>query len=134
MIEERKIVRVGWPKGPWDDEPDFEAFETHGLKCWIRRGHVLGHLCGYVAVPIGALVDDDAHGGFTFDKEREGVRLLGFDCMHAGDWAPGVGMSQAEYGGEYRTWGYVRAELERIAKQIAEQNDPREIAEALVKR
>jgi hypothetical protein len=27
-------------------------------------------------------------------------------------------MSQAEHGGEYRSWGYVRRQVERLAAQI----------------
>lgn len=35
----------------WEDEPDQEDFESHGLKCQIRRVSWSGHLCGYVGVP-----------------------------------------------------------------------------------
>lgn len=46
-----KIDRTGWPKGPWDDEPDKVNWVT---KAWyagmIVRNHG-GALCGYVGVP-----------------------------------------------------------------------------------
>lgn len=34
----------------WDNEPNKEEFEAHGLKCFVNRVMGLGHLCGYVGV------------------------------------------------------------------------------------
>lgn len=47
--------RVGWPAGPWDDEPDKVQFAdpATGLACLVRRNVRLGNLCGYVGVPPG---------------------------------------------------------------------------------
>lgn len=90
-----KILREGWPEGPWNEEPDKIQFEDEatGYPCLIVRNR-MGALCGYVGVPAGhrfhgvgyddvrvgdsAEYDDanypPAHGGLTFaDKCHEGV-------------------------------------------------------------
>jgi hypothetical protein len=35
----------------WKTEPNEASFESHGLKCAIKRVSHSGHLCGYVGVP-----------------------------------------------------------------------------------
>ena len=101
---------------------------------------VLGHLCGYVAVPKGHplyTVDYEdcynfkVHGGLTFATDdpgypAPGVDLwwFGFDCAHAGDgpdpqWKNPYGKSLRLYG-VFRDEAYVMAECESLAQQIVE--------------
>lgn len=91
-----------WGPGPWVTEPDEVTFEYAGMQCWIRRHPLLGHFCGYVAVPTNhplhglhyddVLLDgiDHPHGGLTFaDRWDDGPAWwFGFDCGHAGDVSP----------------------------------------------
>lgn len=44
------MTRDDWPKGAWDDEPDFAEWRdpTTGLACAIVRNDMFGNLCGYV--------------------------------------------------------------------------------------
>ncbi|HUU65476.1 MAG TPA: hypothetical protein VMW37_05160 [Dehalococcoidales bacterium] len=120
----------------WLDEPHREEFEHAGLKCLILRHHELGHLCAYVGVPKGHpcygqhydyIPYDDlfpirVHGGLTFSKEGDGDTWpkgywwLGFDCAHAWDLVPYM---PVELGGTYRTFQYVRREVETLADQVA---------------
>lgn len=122
-----EINKSGWPRGPWDVEPDQASFVHAGLSCEIRRHHWSGHLCGYVHIPEGHPwrgIDscddrslDDAHklvhGGLTFaDGER-----IGFDCAHYGDMCPGdQGLT---IGGEYRNLEYVKGITKRLAEHVA---------------
>jgi hypothetical protein len=118
------------PAGPWWNEPDQEEWPgPHGLVCRALRGP-FGAWCGYVGIPPGQPLygsdygdlDLDVHGGLTFagpHADRPGLWWLGFDCAHAGDHAPGMLL---DYAGEvevYRDLPYVRAELARLAEQIA---------------
>lgn len=58
-IEYRTVDKSGWPRGPWDAEPDKRQWqdEATGLPCLIVRGPG-GALCGYVGVSPG----HPAHG------------------------------------------------------------------------
>lgn len=143
------IDKSAWPRGPWDNEPDKMQWpdEATGLPCLIRRNRVFGSLCGYVGAPeghpwFGMGYDDvpaDVHGGLTFadacapddrqhgichvveSGESDRVWWLGFDCGHAGDFAPGMPAGFREALGEtYRDLDYVRAECSRLAAQLAE--------------
>lgn len=44
--------RIGWPDGPWDDEPDRIDWtdDTTGVACLMLRNHH-GVWCGYAACP-----------------------------------------------------------------------------------
>ena len=115
--------------GPWDDEPDSDAFEEHGLECQMMRT-VVGHWCGYVVSPKsidGADVVVDVHGGVTWDSDRLpwesrtrgiDVQVIGFDCGHPGDASPKN--ASALPGETYRTYEYAKAETIRLAKQVAQ--------------
>lgn len=81
--------KVGWPDGPWKDEPDKIQFtdKATGLPCLIHRNYG-GALCGYVGVTeghpwfekhydevMGGDWDEDdfhqrvsVHGGLTFSS------------------------------------------------------------------
>lgn len=142
---ERKIV-----DNIWDYEPDLLKWRDRetGLVCTIARMEGRsGHLCGYVSVPeihpaFGKKVwgfgeeseyDQiqlrvfglDVHGGITYSEkglpraihDRIGeVWTFGFDCAHAGDLRP----EWPEDGGTYRHLEYVKAEVESLARQLAE--------------
>lgn len=140
---EWKVDRDRWPVGPWDGEPDRVEWRSHGMPCLAVRNR-MGAWCGYVAVGAGhpdhgrdySDVDADVHGGLTYSDrcagpichvpkagEEDAVWWLGFDCAHAGDLVPalvatiGRGMFGAD---RYRSLAYVRAEVERLAEQLAE--------------
>lgn len=103
------VDRTGWPKGPWDDEPDRVDFKTVAGFPAIALRHHSGHWCGYVAVPPGhpaythPNIDDvvKVHGTFTYGGKCAGhvchvpepgepadVYWLGFDFAHCGDAHP----------------------------------------------
>lgn len=150
IVEDYKVDRRGWRAGPWDSEPDKLQWvdETTGLDCLIVRNHC-GALCGYVGIQEGHPwygkgyedVTVEAHGGLTYAEKCAGhichvpepgrpdnVWWLGFDCIHAGDFAPGLHRNVARrslgdlggFDGEYRDVVYVRGECESLAKQAAE--------------
>ncbi len=114
---------------PWLKEPDRLEFTYKGFPCIIQRVHmknpdnpkdILGHLCGYVAVPPGhpyhgktawwengenetESLDLYVHGGITYtgkcqgvichvpkEGESDDVWWFGFDAAHAGDLIPGM--------------------------------------------
>src|SRR5438105_1894678 len=134
------IDKSKWPDGPWKSEPDRVDFEHAGFPCLMLRGQSHGAWCGYVAVPPGhplhgkdyndeALGETDVHGGLTYASACSGhichvpeagepadVWWFGFDCIHAGDLAPG----HAQYGLDsfsaeydcYRNAAWVRHEVE----------------------
>lgn len=106
-------------EGPWNDEPDKMQWidEATGLDCLIVRAPVSGAWCGYVGVPPGHPLYDNAdaaeehlwpHGGITFQDFCEpgepayGIchvasagavekpYWVGFDCAHAEDYPPAM--------------------------------------------
>ena len=116
-VQEYKIDRTGWPKGPWDNEPDRIEWKTKAglVGLMVRPRH--GGWCGYVALPpthpdhgkhyneLDAEIE--AHGGLTYAEKCAGVVChvpapgepddvwwLGFDCVHSGDFAPGHARSE----------------------------------------
>jgi hypothetical protein len=103
------ISREGWPKGPWDDEPDEIEWTTAvGFRGLIMRSDVTGALCGYVAVPpghpcYGKPRDElrfNVHGGVTYARRESDpfsipradpsadLYWIGFDCGHGMDLSP----------------------------------------------
>jgi len=146
MTEQDKST---WGPGPWQDEPDrLEWRHASGLACLIVRAHT-GSLCGYVGCPEGhpwfgkdygapELGAIEAHGGLTYADACQGdichepmpgegeVWWLGFDCAHYMDRSPAMEARLRALGtdllssfGHYRTIAYVRAEVERLAEQVA---------------
>lgn len=138
-----------WPPGPWIDEPDKVSWtdEETGRPCLIHRGPS-GALCGYVAVDPGHpyhgkgyddVPVEDVHGGLTYadacqetDDESQGichvpqpgapeeVWWFGFDCAHYRDLSPQHQHPDYPIRNEvYRTVGYVVAECQNLAKQLA---------------
>jgi len=106
------------------------AWSEHGLPCLAWRND-LGAWCGYVGVPPAhpihrrsyhELDHIDAHGGLTFSGSLPDKRAdwwVGFDCAHAGDYVPAL----SQVGGEVRSLDYVRAEVGRLAAQVAAVTD-----------
>ncbi len=145
--EEAWVVnRDGWSKGEWDNEPDKLQFRTNnGMPALIVRNHA-GALCGYVGVPKGHPLYEvhydeapvEVHGGLTFSNKCHGaichvpepgepddVWWLGFDCYHAGDYAPTMNKYPTLYAdlatgraGVYRDLAYVKEQCERLSEQL----------------
>lgn len=122
---------------------------TTGLPCLIVRGPLGGlcgyvgvdENHRYFGVHYND-VPADVHGGLTFSNKCQGnpeghsichlpaegeadeVWWFGFDCGHVGDLLPGVekryAMTRGRYPSDvYRTLEYVRAEVTRLAAQLA---------------
>ena len=139
MVEQNYCVdRAGWPRGPWDEEPeDLVEWEYAGLKCVARRHHELGHWCGYVAVPPAHPMnsylaaneyyntDLNVHGGVTYVSNRApngeeiAAMWIGFDCAHAEDAYVYKQLHSLLSHGTYRTLAYVKSETNSLAEQIA---------------
>lgn len=78
----KAVDRTGWPRGEWDDEPDFEAWtdERTGLYCAAIRNLRLGHWCGYVAVAG----QHPLHGVDYMDlSEIDGLEAVSYSCLGA---------------------------------------------------
>jgi hypothetical protein len=107
-----EVDRTGWPKGPWDDEPDREDWETAAGLPAIALRHPSGHWCGYVGVAplhpaanVKEGVEDviNVHGGITYGPspcagrichvpkpgEKDERVWFGFDFAHCDDVSPG---------------------------------------------
>jgi hypothetical protein len=96
------------PKGVWQKEPDIRFFSYNNYPCLILRCYVLGHLFGYVGIPLESkyTIEENyecliVHGGVTWYKDRlpgqldypdiiipENKFWIGFDCAHYGDKMP----------------------------------------------
>jgi hypothetical protein len=146
-MSEYKIDKSQFEDGPWQTEPDRVEWRHRGLPCLILRSHS-GALCGYVGVPSGhpchgkgcdEIADLEVHGGLTYSNTCNGhichvpqpgesgddVWWLGFDCAHAWDYWPKNAVFQRAHFARrpdeiYRDMPYVRAEVERLADQIAD--------------
>lgn len=130
--------------GPWLDEPDFLQFQgPGGYLCQISRGHA-DCLCGYVALPLThplagkpfTDIDIRVHAGWTFSddhfprKRSKSQWVIGFSCSTIEDYVPFL-PAQAQYILErmveavgrpkptYKDISFVRAELERVCKELA---------------
>ncbi|MFN0604436.1 hypothetical protein [Facklamia hominis] len=93
-------------------------------------------LCGYVVVPQyhpyfekslynfddTSLLELEVHGGVTFaDYIDKDIYAIGFDCAHAGDYTPKLGVDLFP-----QTWkdeAFVRNEIEHLAEQLKEKED-----------
>lgn len=137
------IDKGSWPRGPWDDEPDDACWidEGSGYRCAIRRHPVLGHLCGYVALPpehpwhgcSSSTYDvGQPHGGITYEHSAEvfladsaydgwpsDLWVVGFDCGHSRDAQPGFPVlgvrTPLRDAAVYRDWSYVLDEVAEFA-------------------
>lgn len=132
------------PPGPWDNEPHLFRFKYLGFHCVMIRNPILMHYCGYIGIPnthpwyrkSQDSIEIDVHGGLTFNGDHLPMGLglesdsymwwLGFDCAHAWDQAPFflskeytdiIGRSSVMADGEYRTFAFVKKQLNRMASQ-----------------
>jgi hypothetical protein len=167
MESTRWLDKTAWGSGPWQHEPDRVEWRAQGLPCLMLRHPHHGHWCGYVGVPPGhpwhgveaSEIAVDVHGGLNFADacthderpprerichvpeagESDAVWWLGFDCLHAFDYAPGMAARERElverhpslspllgppseggrYGVTYRDLFYVRSQTEWLAAQCA---------------
>lgn len=140
-----QVDRTGWPKGPWDDEPDrieWRFEDNPSLVCLMVRNQ-MGAWCGYVGLPAehpfhGDKYDDhydlNVHGGPTYSAacaghichvpepgEPDNVWWIGFDCGHWMDRIPSLEsrLGRQTPSGTYRDVAYVKAEVESLARQLA---------------
>lgn len=133
---------TGWgeiPAGPWVDEPDAAKIICGDAPAVAARLGVYAW-GGYLGFPEGHPTfgesydnhyDDwpDVHGGWTFSDlnprideiaRMNGLWWIGFDCAHAGDLSPLLGLAlSARFGEVYRTLEYVADELCRAAEAFS---------------
>jgi hypothetical protein len=144
MDREEKLENFG--RGPWVDEVNRLEWEAYGLPCLITRNTLLGHLCGYVAVPpahpLHGLDCDEAcqraglvvHGGLNYAQRCDGrvchvakpgepddVWWFGFHCATGFDLLPYLCPRISRGAREmmrYRDMNFVRVECEALALQL----------------
>lgn len=89
-----------------------------GLWCFAHRNFAW---CGYVERPPGLKWDApfDVHGGVTYAglHYTAGIEVIGFDCAHYGDYAPGLGGGN-DPGEVFCDLEFVRRECIKLAAQI----------------
>lgn len=127
--------------------PDYpaydEEFHAYGLKCVIKVSLDLGHLCGYIVVPIDhplfgrereeELDNLEVHGGLTWvghmpTTDNPNEWCFGFDCCHLFDLVPAFVEHRTKHnilapGGKshvFRDNTFVRKESKKLAKQLKE--------------
>lgn len=147
--EETWIDKSGFPRGPWDDEPDRAEWRERGFVCLALRQGILGHWCGYVGVPPGhpwhgnSPEEVEVHGGVTYangcmddprpmrervchhprEGEPDALWWVGFDFNHFEDLAPGMARDMDDLAGvewTYKDLAYVREQTNRVARQAVE--------------
>jgi len=147
MREWTTVDKTAWGPGPWQEEPDKVQWldaET-GLACLAKRNGV-GAWCGYVGVPeghpaykrrhYGDLWNVECHGGLIYSDfcqegpeaetichvaepgEPEPLWWFGFDCSHSWDAWPYKGRTREDEGRSYKTLGYVKREVAKLAQQL----------------
>tara|TARA_R110000868_G_scaffold406520_1_gene687025 strand:- start:3367 stop:3768 length:402 start_codon:yes stop_codon:yes gene_type:complete len=116
--------------GPWTNEPDRVEFLHYAVECIVLRT-TMGHLCGYVKVPVGHpwhgqgyeeidIGDYCPHGGLTFSgsliKGAPEEWWVGFDCAHLDDLIP----TSTHYDREevYRDIEYVTNQVKDLANEL----------------
>lgn len=111
----------------WENEPNEVSFEVNRRPCLILREKYLGHLCGYCRVSGGLLErgydhdsykDIDVLGGLTYAGKIGDGWWIGFDCAHPGDIRPYSDNWFNNGYAVYRNIGYVKREVESLAKQL----------------
>jgi len=97
----------------------------NGRLCMIRRNtrDGLKHWCGYI-IDIEEGEEDRVlkpHGGWTFMRDTK----LGFDCAHTdlGDYIESY-ISFSDEIPVFRTFEFVKDELERVTKEIRRELEP----------
>ena len=146
MLDAEQKMKLLISDRPWEHEPDNEEWvdEATGYKCTVWRHPTHGSLNGYVALPKGHVmwgkgydfIPVEAHHGLTYadvDKET-GEWVVGFDCNHYDDFAPGMvklimqysewsdAEKELERHGKYRTFEWVKNEVKFLAQQLSLRN------------
>lgn len=125
VVRSSEVDKTRWGDGPWVKEPDKVEWRDSatGYRCIANRNMISGIWCGYVAVPLGHPahgrdrdqdlpdeISNTAHGGITYaDRSSKSINSgainaaeadpqwwFGFDCGHAGDYAPGLASQMEE--------------------------------------
>lgn len=110
------------------DTSETIVINTSTFPMFIRKSPSIGCLLGYIAVPPGHpwhglgydFISASVHGGLTYadtanhfgEEAPQGSWVLGFDCGHAGDEMPTLGVR-----GILRDQNYVRNELDSLHEQ-----------------
>jgi hypothetical protein len=120
-----------------EKEPNFDFWIRNCFFCEIRRNPTLGHYCGYVWIPEGHRffnkktedIKVEVHGGLTYCGHNDAHKyyVIGFDCGHYGDFSnflyPNEQMAETMKNfrplkiEQYRTYEYVKSEVERLSDQ-----------------
>lgn len=145
-------LKLLFPHRPWESEPDEANWvdTDTGYKCRIVRNEVTGTLCGYVGVPkehrLYGMTYQDAeknypfhvHGGLTYSggmkEPLDDYHFFGFDTAHVGDlspklavqmlrWAKTDGVAGYHKDETYRTWDYVKGNVQMLAWQLGHFNE-----------
>jgi len=95
-VTRRGFDKRAWPRGPWDDEPDFALWHSSGLQCLIVREAEHGGLGGYVEVAKG-------HPLHSYQVEEPRVRAL--DVLN------GVSLAVPDHAGDYWLFGFTSSEV-----------------------
>lgn len=131
---------------PWESEPSYADWDDAqtGYKCRILRNDTTGTLCGYVGVPkehrlygmtyqrLEADSTIPVHGGLTFSGamgEGDVYHFFGFDTAHGGDLSPKLAVQMLRWANtdgvvsyykeeKYRTWEYVKNNVQVLASQL----------------
>lgn len=144
MLDAEMKMKLLISDRPWEHEPDHEEWidATTGYRCWVWRHPTYGNLNGYVAIPKGHkmwgkgddVLDVEVHGGLTYAQldEETDEWVVGFDTNHVMDFTPKLALTLMKYvdrntddlefrmkGTTYRTFEWVKAEVQRLAQQLA---------------
>jgi len=143
LIPAEEKLKLLFEHRPWETEPSYADWvdEPTKYKCRIVRNDHTGTLCGYVGVPEGHRLygmtyqelekqySIPVHGGLTFSGhmgEGSVYHFFGFDTAHGGDFSPTLAMQMLRWANaegafhhykyeEYRTWDYVKTEVNVLA-------------------
>ena len=125
------LVRAEWPEEPLGPvRGEHLGFRWEAIRAGETRNGAPGSYgwvwCGYILVPesLGILNLElvlTVHGGITLrEPECPGVIRMGFDCGHYRDaWADQDRTTHSR-SGTFRTFLYVRGEIESMAQQLTE--------------
>lgn len=129
------LVRAEWPEEPLGPvRGEHLGFRWEARRGLVRAGKTrLGApgsygwvWCGYILVPESLEILNPelvltVHGGITYrESECPGVVRLGFDCGHYQDARADQDRTVHSQRGIFRTFQYVRGEIESMAQQLTE--------------
>jgi hypothetical protein len=142
--EGQRSARPRWGPGPWQEEPDYEAFTSSGLSCQVHRSF-FSWWCGYVGLPhchplfeaeateVGKLVKVQGNLWWAFwsaahvislpTRDDPGVWWVGFDFNLFGQAPADYGplLQTGHINDRWRYWDVVdaRREVKKLAAQLA---------------